>query len=332
MFRRSASRFLAGTFLVAAVAGGGLVLSETPAFATNGSLTGVTWTVSNNTANVVAEGNSATYTWAFTTATTLNLTSITFTVPTGTTGASLTVPGLYGLGVDTATASLSGGTVTLTLSGNAPIAAGTSVEVAIAGFTNGTVTGSQLTTVTTSDGTNTDSGTASATFANNTTSVTVIVPESLTFTNNKSSITLTPVPGIPAVESSPATLTVSTNARNGYTLSACATTLSDGHSNTISQQATAVASLSGSAFGAKASVSGGSAAVQAPWTASTYIGYAATCSATPILGGAPSSPVVTDAGPTTLDTLTITNAVSISAIQAADTYTATINYLLTPSY
>ena len=312
--------------------GGGLVLSESPAFATNGSLTGVSWSVSNNTANVAAEGNAATYTWAFTTATTLTLTSITFKVTTGTTGASLTVPGLYGLGGDSASAALTGTTATLTLTGGASIAAGTSVEVAIAGFTNGTATGSKLTTVTTSDGTNTDSGTASTNFANNTTSVTVIVPESLTFTNNKSSITLTPVPGTPAVEQTPATLTVSTNARSGYTLSACAASLSDGHSNTIPQQSTVVAGLTGSAFGATASVSGGSASLQSPWSSSTYIGYAATCSVTPTGGGAPSSPLVAYAGPTSGDTITPTNAASISATQAAGTYTGTINYLLTPGY
>lgn len=325
-------RLVAAVGTVGALTGGLIAISASPALAA-GSLTNVSWTVSNNTTNVDAAGNTATYTWNFTTATTASLATVTMTVPTGTTGASLAVTA-YGIGSDTATASLSGTTVTVTLTGGASIAAGTAVSMAVSGFTNGTQTGSVTSTIQTAASSTIDNGQASATFANNTTSVSVVVPDSLTFTNNKTSVTLTPVPNTPAVEGpNPATLTVATNAQNGYTLSACAGSLAGPGSNTIPQQQSSVASLTGSAFGAQASVTGSAgASIASPWSGTNFIGYAATCSNTATGGGAPSSPVVTNTGPTNLDTVQIANAASVSATQAAGTYTGTINYLVTPSY
>lgn len=335
--KRRIARIAVALTTMGTLSGAALAFSAAPAFAAGGSLANVSWSVSNNTTNQnAATTNTATYTWAFTTATTATLTTIDLTVPSGTTGSSLGVTA-YGLGGASVTAALASGTVTATLTGGGSIAAGTPVELVITGFTNGTTTGSQTSTVTTNDASGAvDTGTTNAIdFANNTTAVTVQVPQSLTFTNNKTAITLLPVPNTPAVEANPATLTVSTNAQSGYTLSACSGSLSGPGAATIGQQQSAVSSLSGSSFGASASVSAGSVgspSVQTPWASGTYIGYAGTCSATGTGGGAPSSPVVSDSGPASLDTLTLTNSASVSATQQAGTYTGTINYLVTPSY
>ena len=306
-----AAHILAALAALVAPTVGGTALGTSPTFATTGSLSSVSWTISNSASNV---GNAAAYTWDFTTATTAKLTSATMTVPSGTTGSSLNVIA-YGLGKDTASVTLVGAMVTVTLSGGAPIVAGTEIELAVAGFNNGTATGSQTSTVTINDQAGVvGTGKASTVFAGNTTSVTVIVPESLTITDNEPSITLLPVPGTPDVEGfSSTTLTVATNVTGGYTLNVCAAPFIGGPRG-IPQQSS-MAALSDFVFGTKVFVTGGPAVVKRLWSPKDYIGHAATCL------------IVVDNKPTSLGTLTMTNTV-VSATQAA----GTINYLVAPSF
>ena len=239
---------------------------------------------------------------------------------------------------------LSSGTVTVPLTTCPSVAASTPVSIAISGFTNTntattTAFASTASTVVT---TALDSGAAigGVNFNANTTTVNVVVPESLSFTNANTAITLLPVPG----NSTPATgavkLTVATNAQGGYSLTSCVTTdITDG-SHTIAQRISA-GPLDGTAtaFGAQASVvsnngSGtdgtGTATRQGAWattSGSNYLGYAADCELLTT-----NATVVTNTGTTNGDDLTLTNAVGVDAVQPNGEYTGTVTYRLTPSY
>jgi hypothetical protein len=334
-------RTFSASAAVAALTGGAIALSSTPAVAA-GALTSVSMSVSNNAASLGGVTNTATYSWNFVTATAGTLTSLSFTVPSGTTGASLTVGTTYGLGACTVgAATLASTTVTVALTTCGSIAASTPVYVPISGFTNSTTTtGSFASVASTYTGSSVlnDSGTATAVnFASNQTAVTVVVPNSLTFTNSATAVSLLAVPGTVAT-ASPVVLGVSTNARNGYTLSGCVTSsnvLTGGTSGATIPSAsnTAVAALptSGttSAFGAQAAITGTGATLQTLWagtTGSNYLGYAATCGTT---GG---QKISSNTGPTSGDTLTLTNGVGVSATQTADTYSGKITYQVVPSY
>lgn len=321
---------------------GAIALTSSPAFA-SGSLSNVNMAVSNNATseNGVTNG-PATYTWNFTTTTPGTLTSLDFSVPAGTDGSSITLGTAYGLtGCTVGAPSDTSDVVSVTLTGCTADLGGTPVSISINGFTNTTSTpGNFSSVVNTYTGSLVlnDTGTAAPVdFNSNTTGVTVIVPDSLTFTNGNTAITLLPVPGVIA-GSSPVPLTVSTNARNGYTLSGCVTsanTITDSVSGDTIPQATnsAVAPLPtdglSSAFGAQATISGTGATLQTDWAATTgsdYLGYAATCGTT----GA--QQISSNAGPTTGDVLTLHNAVGIKATQTAGTYTGKITYQVAPSY
>ena len=338
---RKTSRTVAAMAMVAALTGGAVALTSSPAFAA-GTLSGVNLSVSNNAASLGGVTNTATYTWNFTTATTGTLTSLSFTVPSGTTGSSLTVGTTYGLGACTVgAATLAATTVTVALTTCGSIAASTPVSVPISGFTNSTTTTGAFSSVAstyTGSSVLNDSGTAgSVNFASNQTAVTVVVPNSLTFTNSATAVSLLAVPGTVAT-ASPVVLGVSTNARNGYTLSGCVTagnilTGATSGATIASASNTAVAALptsgSTSALGAQATLTGTGASLQATWagtTGSNYLGYAATCGTT----GA--EKISSNTGPTTGDTLTLTNGVGVSATQTADTYLGKITYQVVPSY
>jgi hypothetical protein len=324
------------------LAGVGVAITSTPAFAA-GALTGVTFTPSNNALSTGAGGanNTAVYTWNFTTATAGVLTQLTFTTPTGTTLASPTIV-TKGLGACTAGTPSGSTTVTVALTTCGTIPVGRVVYVSITGFTNSTTqtTGSFSSVVSTFTGagpTLNDQGTASAiTFASNQTAINIIVPDSLTFTNGNTSVTMLPVPGATSPVNADATvpLTVSTNARNGYTLSGCMTTAPTGGTSgaTIPEASGTATPLSQANPGVGAQVSvttPGGATLQGQYASangSNYVGYATTCATS----GA--SLITKQTGTTTGDVTTITNGVIVSATQAADTYTGTVSYLVSPSF
>jgi hypothetical protein len=131
---------------------------------------------------------------------------------------------------------------------------------------------------------------------------------------------LVPVPGNAGIESTPGTLVVATNAHSGFTLAGCSSALT-GPGTAIPLLAAPVASATflaqaTSGWGAEASVTGGAAALQNSWTATSYLG----------------SNIIKDTGPTAGDTLTLTNGAAISATQDSGTYTGSINYLVTPTF
>ena len=323
-------RALAATAAVALLTFGTAALWAAPASAAG--LGTVTMTVSNNATAATA----VTYTWNFTTTTPAVLTWLAFTVPDDTT-LTAPAPTAYGLtGCTIGTPTLSAGTVTVPVTTCPSVAASTPVSVAISGFTNtSTATPTAFTsTVSTSTG---DTGTSGAVdFNANATGVTVVVPESLSFTNANAAITLLPVPGNSTPSKSAATLTVATNAQNGYNLSSCVTTDIASGSNSIPQlDPTGLLDGEATAFGAQATVvppeTGATATLQGDWvtyqTGTTYVGYAAECAT-----ATTNATVVSNAGSTDGDVLTLTNAVSASAVQPNGVYTGTITYQVTPSY
>lgn len=337
------ARITGAILVTATLAGGAMVLAAVPASAA--ALTGVAWSVGNNTsstANAPATNNTGTYTWTFTTATAIiaganGLTQFTGTVPATTTGTP-TVSNSYGLGTCTTGAvTNSAGTVTVPLTCTTQaIAAGTTIQLQLTGFTNpttSTANTSIVTLYTTAAHTAGDTGTSnSVTFTSNSTAINVIVPDSLTFTNNKpSSISLVPLPGAAGIESNPGTMVVATNAHSGYTLAGCSSTLSGpGTAIPLVSASTPVAAATfltqaTSAWGAEASVTGGASSLQNAWTATGYLGYGTNCSLA-------ADNIIKDTGPTAGDTLTVTNGASVSSLQDTGTYTGFVNYLVTPSF
>jgi len=335
-----APRMVGAVALVAALAGGAVALTGGAAGAA--TLTGSTITVSNNAANVVNPAptvNTAVYTWSFTTvAASVAYTKLTFTVPTGTLATgSLTVPTLYGItGCSSETPSLTATTVTVLLSGCSATPASTLVQISVSKLKNGTTVGAISSTITTYSGTPTftkqDTGVATgASLANNTTAVTISVPDSLTFSNSNTSVTMLPIPGGATVTAPNVTLTVGTNAKGGYTLAACVLSTIKGTTNTtatIGQLASVSATLPATAsnFGAKPAVTGTGATLSAGWTAGSYLGYNSTC------GTTTHSVIMKSTVPVATNKLTLTNGVRVKSLQPADKYTGTITYQVTPSY
>ncbi len=294
------------------------------------TLTDVSWSTSK-----AHPGDTAVrYTWSFTTATTGTVASVTFSVPTGTAGASLTVVDNYGIGAGTA--ALSGTTVTYTVTTPASIASGTPILLAIDGFTNTATTGTYNSTVTTRDGVPATIDTAtsnSVTFDNNTTALTVVVARTLAFTNNTDSILMLMDPTLAALADRTHTgtsLTVATNAASGYNLSAKATDLT-GSTKTIDRvtTGTAVGVASGAfttnrwGFTVPAPTNGGlgTLARSGQLASNEYVGHTAADQA-----------IVTNNGPTNGDTVPVTTRVKIDYLQAAVTYSSTITYTASPSY
>lgn len=298
------------------------------------ALTNTTWSVSNNQTGATA----VIYTFELTTATTGIIGKVTATVPTGTAGTA-GVGTVYGLGAGTA--ALSGTTLTYTVTTPASVAAGTPLYIEFTGLTNTTTAGSYTSTVTTYDNSATpvaiDTATSpSVSFAGTSTAVTVQIPKSLTFTNDTPSFTLQMDPSLAALSdlTKAVTVTIKTNAGQGYTLAAKDTGLkTSGVVYTIpaasSGVATGVASASfaGNTVGVSAALTanGGSlAALQgALITTGNYVGYTTT-----------GETLVTATKPTgnTADSLVLTNRVKINYSTAAGTYTDTITYTATPTY
>jgi len=283
-----------------------------------GSLTNMSWASSSNVINATSQQ----YAWNFTTATTGTIASVTFTVPAATAGTAATVA-VYGLGAGTWSGPTAG-VITYTVTSPQSVNNGVNIYVAVNGITNTSATGafSSVITTKTSVPATIDSGTAnSITFANGTTAVTVIVPESMTFANNTTAFTMLPVPGGSAVTQA-VQLSVQTNAKSGYTLSASNTALTNG-TTTIAEMGTGgAASLTIDQFAAQGAATGGASMVAA-YGSSHYVGY-----------GSSATTIATDGSATgaTTDTVTLTNALQIDYAIADGTYASTITYTVTPSY
>jgi hypothetical protein len=335
-----AGRLAAGLIATAGVGVGAVgALAGTAGAA--GTLTNVQVSVSNDTTGATG----VTYSVNFTTATASTLTSVTISGFDSSLAGTPTVAECFGLNCSGATASVSSGTITLTLSSQS-VAANVPVLVELSGLTNQTVAGTDtlaVSTVDTSGSTSTtvDTASTSLAFGQSTTAVTVAVPEALQFTNSAPDIYVTPIPNggvadaacgtgysasttppgdvaTSAAEPCPVVLSVLTNANGGYTLTAEASALTNtAHSGVTLPEGTPASGSN--AFGiVSATVTGGTAGA-------TSGGYNTTGSPTVLMSSS---------GPTgnTANTDSIQNGASVNYGQAAGTYTGTITYAVTPSY
>jgi hypothetical protein len=323
--RRPGAR-LAGLALAGALLSGGVVLiASSPALA--GTFTKMSWTVSNSQTSMTG----ITYAFAFKTATSNALTSVTMTVPTGTAGTP-TVGTVYGLGAGTA--SLAGTTLTYSITSAVTVTVGIPIYVSFGGLTNTATAGTYTSTITSLVGaTAKDTGTTSSiTFGSSSTVATVTVGQTLSFTNSMPAFTLAVDPSqLANVQSQPVVLTVLTNASKGYTLSVSDTGLSrTSPAYTIpavsSGPATGVASFPSSGWGFSGVLTTGGtdgASLAAGLAGGNWVGF-------------PSSGVnvltTTSQTGATADTLTMTDQVAVDYTVPSGTYTDTITYTATPSY
>lgn len=300
------------------------------------TLTDTTWDVSNNQVGSTA----VTYTFQFTTATTGTIGSVTATVPTGTAGTPAAGTA-YGIGAGSV--ALSGTTLTYTVTTPVSVAAGIPIYIEFTGLTNTTTAGTYTSTVTTLDNVAAPIDTAtspSVSFGATSTEITVQIPKSLTFTNDTPSFTLQMDPSLSALAdvSHAVTVTVKTNAGQGYSLAAKNTGLKTTGSpvHTIGAVTTGVstgvasASFPANKFGISATLtSGGNSDVLLQGaglsTSGNYVGYTTT-------GAGETLVAATKPTGNTADTLVLTNRVKIDYTTPAGTYTDTITYTATPTY
>ena len=208
------ARWLRATLLAVPLAVAVLALTAAPAFA--GTLTNVSWSVSNSQTGKTA----VTYAFSMTTATAGTIKTVTMTVPAGTAGTPA-VGSVYGLGAGTV--ALAANTITYTVTTAVSVAAHIPIYLSFTGLTNTSTAGSYTSTETTQTAApaTIDTGTSqSVTFGSSSTGATVTVGQTLTFTNSTPSFSLTVDPTGTASSSQAVTLTLQTNAHAGYTLAA----------------------------------------------------------------------------------------------------------------
>jgi len=300
------------------------------------ALANTTWSVSDNQAGATGVA----YRFEFTTATAGTIGSVTATVPAGTAGTG-DAGTVYGLGAGTASLDTATNTLTYTVTNPAAVAVGVTVYIEFTGLTNPTA-GPYTSTVTTMNNAATPgqldtAASSSVSIAETSTVVTVEISKSLTFTNDTPSFTLQMDPSSTALsdQTKAVTVTVKTNAGQGYTLAAKDTglkTLAPIHTIPAASGGVAVgvatADFVANTFGVSAAVTPGgasSATVQGAGlaVANNFVGYTS-------LG----ETLVKATKPTgnTADILVLTNRLKIDYDTAAGTYTDSITYTATPTY
>ncbi|TML75109.1 MAG: hypothetical protein E6G04_12860, partial [Actinobacteria bacterium] len=159
---------------------GGMLSFGTSAAQAAGTLTNVSWTVTNNQVSAT----SVTYSYSFKTATAGTIKTITFAVSGSGLAGTPAIAKNYGIGAGTV--SRSGQTITYTVTSAVSVSAGIPIYVEFSGLTNSSSAGSYTTSITTQTAApaTIDGPTASntVTLAANNTAVTVTVAKSLTFT------------------------------------------------------------------------------------------------------------------------------------------------------
>jgi hypothetical protein len=184
-----------------------------------GTLTSVSWTVSNT----ATSATNITYAFSFKTATAGTIGKITMTVPSGTlpTG-TLTLSHNFGIGGGTASlAAGSPATITYTVTSPVSVAAGIPIYLEFTGMTNTATAGSSTSTVNTqtSTSTNIDTGTSNSnTFSSGGVTTTIIVARSTVFSIDTNAIQIEVDPSVSTLATQAINLGVSSNAKNGYTL------------------------------------------------------------------------------------------------------------------
>jgi hypothetical protein len=291
------------------------------------TLTNVSW----STSRPIPGDTSVRYTWLFTTATTATLSKVTFTVPAGTAGASLTVADVAGI-PSGGTATLAGTTVTYSFT-SASVTSGTKSMLALDGFTNTSTPGAYASAVNTFNTTpaSVDGPTNSpnVSFNSNTTPVTVVIGRSTAFTDNLNGFTFLMDPSLAANSdlTQAEGLTVKSNAASGYALNVSATALTDTQSNVIPGATAGVATgVTTAAFpvdkwGYQMSRVGVGTIQGALATAGNYVGYTTA-----------GENAIVSAGPTNVDTITITHRVKIDYARDSGTYDSVITYDVVETY
>ena len=202
-----------GIFVIAIV---GLIgISVQSAFAA-GTLTSLSWAVSNNQGGATA----AQYSYSFKTATAGTIKTITFTVSGGTLTGTPTIVANYGIGAGTV--ARSGNVITYTVTSAVSVSPAIPIFIEFGGLTN-PAAGSYTTAIVTQTSVpaTIDSGTTpSVTFAATNTAKTIVVAPSLTFTLDTTAFQLTLDPSLAALSTQTKTINmpVLTNANSGYTL------------------------------------------------------------------------------------------------------------------
>ncbi len=333
LVRRLRRQALSLVIAVALMAGISIVAAS-PVLAA-GTLTNLSWSVSNNQ----AAATSTNYSYSFKTATTGTIKTITFTVSgAGLAGAPAIVLA-YGIGAGTV--ARAGQVITYTVTSAVSVSAGIPIFIEFSGMTN-PAAGSYTTAIATNTAVPAviDSGTTPAvTFASTNTAETIVVAQSLTFTLDTTSFQLNMDPSLPALadQTQAINLTILSNANSGYTLTVSdnATGLQSSSTGnpTIppvsTQMSTAVTWPAAPANATGYTVTGtgvGDAgfAVNAAFSAGAkYAGYR---NAGDIIA------LSTAATGATANTIAITDQTAVDYATQAGTYTDTITYTATPNY
>jgi hypothetical protein len=308
------------------------IVSAGPASAA--ALTNPVWAVSNN----ATSATGVTYTWQFTTATTLTISSVTMSSPATTLNGSPAVVNVFGLGASTV--GFASNVTTLTVTTPVSVPAGTAIYIEVSGYTNTATVGSATSTITTNPGAVDTAVTPAITLGNNLTTVSVVVDKSLTFTNDTASWQFLMDAGVPnlAIQNKNVTLTIKTNAKSGYTLSVHDLGLTQAGAPNIAKATAGMNSATASptlippdsvGYHEVITASGGgsgialSAGTTGLSTQSGYVGYT-TAGETPFTATAGTGAAA--------DTIVLGNRVSITYVTMAGTYIDTITYTATPSY
>ncbi len=308
-----------------------------PASQAAGTLTSVSWSVSNSQTSATG----VKYAFGFTTATTGTVKYVTMTVPAGTAGAP-SIAANYGIGAGSV--GLAGTTLTYTVTSAASIASGTPIYIELDGLTNTGTAGSYTSTVTTQDATPTDIDTASSqsvSFGSGAVSSMVLVAKSTAFSIDTNAFNFVLDPSVNTSATKAITIGISSNANNGYTLGC-----------KINQQPTGTASLAAYTANAAAAATWGAgvgigkfgyALAVTDNGATTAPALAGALDATHFAGfttagetcGSSSGPTgnPTGATPATAAHSWVATVKSEADYKTpADTYSATITFTVTPSY
>jgi hypothetical protein len=292
------------------------------------TLTNVTWAVSNNQVSATP----VTYSYAFKTATTGTIKTITFAVSGAGLGGTPAIVKAYGIGAGTVARSTQ--TITYTVTSAVSVSSGIPIYIELSGQTNTATPGSYTTTVTTLTAAPATIDTATSptvTLAANNTAVSVTIDKSATFTIDTTAFTLAMDPSLPALadQSQTVGLTVLTNANSGYTLTVgdlAAGLQSSGTGNPTIADVSANKAASVTWPGANKwgyTVTATGPTVDGAFSASKYSGYVAA-------GEQVASRATATGG--TADIISIINRVAIDYGAAAGDYSDTITYTMAPNY
>jgi len=305
--------------------------TTTPVTFVGGPLAATSWT----TDRTVAGTDKAVYGYGFTTASTAQLSSVTMTVPPGTSGTPVlsSISPAIAAGASVA---LAGSVLTVSFT-PVMVNQGTAIAITISGLINSTSVGTYTSTVSTRDA----SGTIDTAQSNTVT----LVAQSLALTttclapavyctvdaDGSTRITLLMIPGISTPSVASVALAIQTNAPNGYRVLVQATPLTlEGGTATIAQApTTGSASAPDGRFAASATLTpavGSGAALCSPYGSSTpYVGYST---------GTTAASLWAASGPTGSgwDTVVLTNTLRLTATQPAGIYTGTIRYTIQPMF